>query len=52
MYKDCTSHSGPVCLEDIEEKAKKNLSESRSYFFGGGADEEQTLRDNIEAFRR
>jgi hypothetical protein len=52
MPKDAISNSGPVCLTDLEKEATKNISERTLSYFEGGADEELTLKDNIDAFRR
>lgn len=41
-----------ICVQDFEIYARNNLSsEARDYYFSG-ANHEQTLRDNIEAFGR
>ncbi|KXJ30026.1 hydroxyacid oxidase 1 [Exaiptasia diaphana] len=40
------------CLEDFEKKAIPRLSDRARRFFVGGADEEFTLRDNVNAFKR
>lgn len=52
MSEDNSRASKPVCLADIEEEAKKNLSGRKLSYFEGGADEELTLKDNIDAFKR
>ncbi|KAK3745677.1 hypothetical protein QZH41_019005, partial [Actinostola sp. cb2023] len=44
--------SEPVCLDDLERKAKQTLSEDALKYYAGGADEEVTLRDNVDAFKR
>lgn len=41
-----------VCLQDYEEHASKILPPFVLDFYRGGADQEQTLRDNREAFKR
>lgn len=42
----------PVCLDDFEETAKEKINKNALVFFRNGADEEVTLNDNIDAFRR
>ena len=41
-----------VCLSDITEIARRKLGLHAYSYFASGADEEQTLRDNEEAFKR
>ena len=41
-----------VCLQDYEEYAVKVLPPSVLDYYRGGADQEQTLRDNRDAFKR
>ncbi|XP_046450627.1 hydroxyacid oxidase 1-like isoform X2 [Daphnia pulex] len=41
-----------VCLQDYEEHASQILPPFVLDFYRGGADQEQTLRDNREAFKR
>lgn len=41
-----------VCLSDIAQIARKKLDRNAYSYFASGADEEQTLRDNEESFRR
>lgn len=41
-----------VCLQDYEENAIKVLPPFVLDYYKGGADQEQTLRDNHEAFKR
>ena len=41
-----------VCLADLAKIAKKKLDRNAYNYFSSGADKEQTLRDNEEAFRR
>jgi len=41
-----------VCLQDYEDHALKVLSKTAVGFYRGGADQEQTLGDNREAFNR
>ena len=40
------------CLSDFEEKAKEIVDKSAWDFYFSGADHQQTLRDNEEAFSR
>ncbi|CAH3122285.1 unnamed protein product [Porites lobata] len=42
----------PVCLEDFESYARQNLPNHAFEFFAGGANEETTIRENVEAFKR
>lgn len=41
-----------VSLADIAQIAKEKLDRNAYSYFSSGSDEEQTLRDNEEAFRR
>ena len=41
-----------VCLQDFEEFACETLPAAILSFYRGGADQEQTLKDNREAFKR
>ncbi|XP_076339476.1 2-Hydroxyacid oxidase 1-like isoform X1 [Tachypleus tridentatus] len=41
-----------VCLDDFENFAAKNLNKNAFDYYRSGANQEQTLRENIEAFRR
>lgn len=41
-----------VCVSDYELQAKKLLPKSVFDYYSSGADEQQTLRDNITAFSR
>ena len=43
---------GPVCIDDLAEIAKRKLDRTAYHFCSSGADGEQTLRDNVEAFKR
>lgn len=52
MSKDDSMYSKPVCLADIEQEGKKKLCRMSLNYYEGGADEEVSLEDNIEAFRR
>lgn len=49
-----TLHSSPepICLSDFEEQANQKFSPDARRYFSGGADEEFSLRDNVEAFKR
>ena len=44
--------SDPVCLADFEDYARKHLPKHAFEFFAGGANDEHTLRENLEAFKR
>lgn len=52
MSHEQDSPSEPLCLDDFEKKAKDKLSDHGLRFYTGGADEELTLRDNVEAYKR
>ena len=41
-----------VCIDDFEKQAKKKMKIEHKKFICSGADEELTLADNREAFRR
>ena len=41
-----------LCIDDIEKYALKTLSKSVSDYYKSGANEEQTLRENRNAFSR
>lgn len=41
-----------ICVEDYEKEAFKRLPKSALDYYRSGADEEVTLRSNVEAFRR
>ncbi|XP_065907354.1 2-Hydroxyacid oxidase 1-like [Dysidea avara] len=44
--------SKPVCLADFETHFLKSLDRNARDYFSSGANQEQTLRDNVEAFSR
>ena len=44
--------SKPVCLVDFEEHFLKSLDRNARDYFTSGANREQTLKDNVEAFSR
>lgn len=44
--------SEPICLKDFELRARYILPKEDLDYFGVGADEEVTLNDNINAFKR
>ena len=46
------SLTDPVCLEDFESYARQYLPNHAFEFFAGGANEETTIRENVEAFKR
>jgi len=41
-----------VCLQDYEDYALQTLTKAAVDFYRGGADQEQTLRDNRDGFNR
>ena len=42
----------PVCLADFEVHFKRSLDKNARDYFSSGANQEQTLKDNVEAFSR
>ena len=42
----------PVCLKDFESYARQYLPNHAFEFFAGGANEETTIKENVEAFKR
>ena len=42
----------PVCLKDFESYAREYLPFYAFEFFAGGANEETTIRENLEVFKR
>ncbi|XP_048587238.1 glycolate oxidase 5 isoform X1 [Nematostella vectensis] len=42
----------PVCLTDFQDQAKDSLSKIAYEYFSSGAENEETLRENREAFKR
>jgi len=44
--------SKPVCLTDFEAHFLRTLDRNARDYFSSGANNEQTLRDNVEAFNR
>lgn len=42
----------PVCLADFEAHFKNSLDKNARDYFSSGANHEQTLKDNVEAFSR
>ena len=42
----------PVCLKDFESYAREYLPYYAFEFFAGGVNEETTIRENLEAFKR
>ena len=42
----------PVCLADFEVHFNNSLDKNVRDFYSSGANQEQTLRDNAEAFMR
>ena len=41
-----------VCLDDFERMASRKLSKAAYDYFRSGADDEVTLKNNVEAFKR
>ena len=41
-----------VCVDDFEQEAKKKMAPEHWAFMSSGADEQTTLLENREAFRR
>ena len=41
-----------VCVDDYEQEARLRLDRNAWNYYSSGADEQQTLRDNVEAFLR
>ena len=42
----------PVCLADFETHFKHSLDKNARDYFSSGANQEQTLKDNVQAFSR
>ena len=42
----------PVCLADFEAHFKTSLNKNALDYYSSGANQEQTLKDNMEAFTR
>ena len=42
----------PVCMSDFEELARKTLPQYAYDFYASGANEEFTLKQNIQAYKR
>lgn len=42
----------PVCIADFEQHAKEVLPKSVYDYYRSGADDQQTLADNVAAFSR
>ena len=42
----------PVCLADFEVHFKNSLNKNALDYYSSGANQEQTLKDNMEAFTR
>ncbi|XP_065057784.1 2-Hydroxyacid oxidase 1-like [Rhopilema esculentum] len=45
-------NSQPICIKDLEDFALKALPKNAYGYYASGADDEQTLRDNTNAFKR
>ena len=52
VYNMATKSDALVCVKDFEIQASRNLSNPTYEYFAGGSAEEQTLQDNILAYRR
>ena len=46
------SQRGPVCLADFGVHFKRSLDKNARDYFSSGANQEQTLNDNVQAFSR
>ena len=47
------SSSGRLaCVEDYEEEARLRLDRNAWSYYSSGADSQQTLKDNVDAFAR
>lgn len=44
--------SGPICIDDFEQYARYKLPKSIYDYYKNGADDEITLKRNVEAFKR
>ena len=42
----------PMCLSDFEELSKERMSVLTLEYYSGGADDEVTIKENIQAFKR
>ena len=42
----------PICVKDFEILAKKSLPKNAYDYYSSGADEENTLKENVDAFKR
>ena len=42
----------PVCINDFEEPARKKLTRNAYTYYSSGADDQQTLKENQNAFKR
>ncbi len=42
----------PVCINDFEALAQQNLSKFAFDYFAGGCGKEQTIQDNVMAYKR
>jgi 4-hydroxymandelate oxidase len=49
---DLPASAGPVSLRDWEPLARERLDPATYHYIAGGAGDERTLRDNVEAFSR
>jgi len=47
-----SSDTDVVCLTDFEKLSEKKMSPSAWDYIRSGADDQRTLEDNIEAFKR
>ena len=47
-----SNNSNPVCIKDLEEFAKKTLPRNAYDYYSSGADDQQTLQENINAYKR
>eukprot|EP00112_Aurelia_sp_Birch-Aquarium-sp1_P009368 Seg2061.7 transcript_id=Seg2061.7/GoldUCD/mRNA.D3Y31 product="Hydroxyacid oxidase 1" protein_id=Seg2061.7/GoldUCD/D3Y31 len=47
-----SSNSSPACIKDLEEFAKKTLPRNAYDYYSSGADDQQTLQENVSAYKR
>ena len=51
-YSIMADSADPVCLADFENCARGHLPKYAFDFLAGGANDENTIRENVEAFKR
>ena len=52
LYSFTREMQRPVCLTDFEVHFKNSLNKNALDYYSSGANQEQTLKDNMEAFTR